>query len=154
MSSTISRTIALSLLACVVPLTGGCGAIFLGKTQQISLRTTPPGAVASLAGEQTRTPGSVTVRRNQPGGWTVFRAEQPGYRSACQLVDGQRKVGFIMLDGFLLVPLLMDASTVGLESMRTYSDEVHLTLHPLADGEQLQVLPSDEEVREAWLMGN
>ena len=153
MVGTIIRTAALSLLTCVVLLVEGCGLIFLGKTQQITLRTTPPGAVASLAGEQTTTPGSVTVRRNQPGGWAVFRAEQPGYRSACQLVGGQRKVGFIMLDGFLLVPLLIDASTVGLESMRTYPDEVHLMLHPLVDGEQPKVLPSDEEVREAWLTG-
>ncbi len=153
MSSTIIRTAALSLLMCVVPLIEGCGLIFLGKTQQITLQTTPPGASASLVGEQTTTPGNVTIQRDQPRDWAVFRAEQPGYRSACQLVGGKPKVGFIIMDGFLLVPLLIDASTVGLASMRTYPDEVHLTLQPLADGEQPKTLPSDQEVLEAWLTG-
>jgi hypothetical protein len=153
-TNTIIGTSALALLVSVLPAVEGCGAIFLGKTQQITLRTTPPGAVASLTGEQTTTPGSVTIRRNQPRGWAVLRAEHPGYRPACQLVGGQRKVGFIVMDCFLLaMPLLVDASTVGLASMRTYPDEVHLTLHPLAEGEPPKSLPSDEEVLEAWRMG-
>lgn len=57
------------------------------------------------------------------------------------------------MDCFLLaIPLLVDASTVGVASMRTYPDEVHVTLHPLAEGEQPKPLPSDEEVLEAWGM--
>lgn len=48
MASKITRTTMLLLLA-VLPVIEGCGAIFLGKTQQIAVRTTPPGAVASLA---------------------------------------------------------------------------------------------------------
>jgi hypothetical protein len=149
-TNTIIRASALGLLVSSLLAVEGCGAIFLGKTQQIALRTTPPGAIASLTGEQTTTPGSVTIRRNQPRGWAVLRAEHPGYRPACQLVGGQRKVGFIVMDCFFLaVPLLIDVSTVGLASIRTYPDEVHLTLHPLADGEQPRPLPTDEEVLEA-----
>jgi hypothetical protein len=111
-TAAIIRMSALALLVSPLPVIEGCGVIFLGKKQQFAVRTTP-GAVASLAGEQTTTPGAVTIRRNQPRGWAVLRAEQPGYRPACQLVGGQRKVGFIVMDAIFLLAVAPDAASLG-----------------------------------------
>jgi hypothetical protein len=145
---------AVPLLLSIVPLVNGCGLMFLGKTQEVTLRTTPPEAVASLAGEQTTTPGKVTIRRNQRRGWAVFRAERTGYQPACRLVGGRRTIRLIILDALpLAIPLAIDASTVGLRSMRRYPSTVHLTLHPLENGERPKSLPSNEEVLDAWLLG-
>jgi hypothetical protein len=152
--TTIVRFAVLFLLISITPSFCGCGLIFLGKTQEIRLRTTPPDAVASLAGELTTTPGTVTIRRNQRRGWAVLRAERIGYQSACRLVPGRRAIDLMILDGLPLgVPLAIDALAVGLRSMRRYPRAIHLTLTPLENGEPSRTLPSNEEVLDAWLMG-
>ncbi|MBI4517742.1 MAG: hypothetical protein HY699_18205 [Deltaproteobacteria bacterium] len=125
----------------------GCGTVYLGRTQTVTLTTSPASAVVSLANLGMTTPGEVRLPRNQPGGWVVFRASAPGYQPACMLVGGRLKAAYIVLDGlFMGLPMLVDFIGMGsLNALRQYPERVALKLRPLEPGETPQPLPSDAE---------
>jgi hypothetical protein len=151
------RVVARALLLAAVPLWSGCGTVFYGRTQTILVDTSPAGANASLAGHETTAPGTVTIERNQPGGWAVLRATSPGYQPACAVVRGPLRVGFVVLDClFLGLPMLVDVIGVGsVNALREYPNSVRLSLHPLEPDETPRPLPSDAEVinmrRRTWV---
>jgi len=88
---TIIRASALALLVSVLPVIEDAGNL-PGQRQQIAVRTTPPGAMASLAGGTHDTPGAVPfVEISREDGCSAAR-NNPAYRPACQLVGGQRRL--------------------------------------------------------------
>lgn len=134
--------------------TTGCASLILGRTQVIEVWTTPDGATAALAGVEFVAPAEVRIRRSQVKGWVVLRAEAEGYRPACRLIAGRRTVGLMILDAMpLAVPLIADGILIGFDSMRSYPSAVHIKLRRLEPGEQVEPLPSDEEILDAWRMG-
>ena len=60
-------------------LAGGCCTIMDGKTQTVSISSTPPGANAVVGGQTFITPGEVTLARNKS--YTVTFTKE-GYQSA------------------------------------------------------------------------
>ena len=156
-TAAVGRIAAWAAIVATANIASGCGTVFYGRTQDITLKTSPPGALASLGGTETTTPGTVTMRRNQPHGWAVVRATRPGFQPACTVIGGRFRVAFLVLDGlFLGLPMLVDLIGMGsINALRKYPDEVNLTLRPLDLGETAQPLPSDEEVinmrRRSWV---
>jgi hypothetical protein len=126
----------------------GCGLVFQGRTQDVTLRTTPPGATAALGGNETVTPGSVTMMRDQ--GWVVARASMPGYQSVCRLVPAPRNRLLVVPDCFPPVWLAVDLFA---HTLRKFPNEVSLTLQPLEPGAKPTVLPPDDAILDAWFHG-
>ncbi len=45
--------------------TSGCATIIHGRSQEVALASTPPGAIVKIDRVQTTTPGTITLRRKQ-----------------------------------------------------------------------------------------
>ena len=72
------------LAALAALVTAGCGSIFHGSTQQISVSSTPPGATARAAcsdgsAVEATTPGTLLLRRNAEG--CAITVSKAGYVS-------------------------------------------------------------------------
>ncbi len=139
-----------TLVAFLAVLSGGCGLVFNGRNQWVTVKTTPPGATVSAAGQTTTSPGRIRLHR--PDKWAVIRAEQTGYDPACRIVHASmgsgRTVLFILLDA----PIYAFAYPLDfpLNTLREYPDTVDITLHPSA---KPTALPADDEVLDAWKNG-
>jgi len=115
-----------------------CGFVFQGTTQVVRVTTDPSEADASFAGRSTRTPGSVTVRRQE---WAVLRATKDGYEPTCRLVGARRDPWFAVLDSIPVgLGWIIDRPT---EALRRFPPEVALDLPALPEGAFPAELPSD-----------
>jgi len=135
-----------ALLIVLLFMAGGCGLLFQGMHQDVTLQTEPAGASASFAGQPVTTPGEVRVRRRPA--WAIARASKEGYHPACRLMTARNNKLILVLDAIpYALPLALDAA---LGTLRAYPETVTLTLHPVEAGESPYVLPPDEDLLDAW----
>ncbi len=52
------------VVAALMLLCTGCGTILNGKYETINISSDPPGALAKVSGQEVRTPGQITLRRD------------------------------------------------------------------------------------------
>jgi hypothetical protein len=134
------------LVACAWSGASGCGLVFNGRTQLVTVRTNPPGAVVSVDGWDTVSPGTVTLSRKRS--WVVARAALDGYQPACQVIGAPRNKVFIVLDSIpLAIPLLIDMQT---GTLREFPEDVRFTLEPVDPGQNPRRLPPDDQILDAW----
>jgi len=115
MRSSITRVrgagIGVCLLICGALASSGCGAIFLGSTQLVTVHTNPPSATVRVlqTGYAAETPALVPLARD---GNFVLVVEAPGYRTVHVPLHKSIHLG-VLLGDILTFPigLIVDAVT-------------------------------------------
>lgn len=127
----------------------GCGFVFQGTHQAVTLTSQPPGAQATFAGERVTTPGQVRIQRQE---WAVVRAEKDGYEPACRMVGAPRNILLSLLDTLALgLGWVVDKPT---DALRRFPSDIDLVLHPLPEGSAAARLPTDWEIFHARRRGD
>jgi hypothetical protein len=120
-------------------LSGGCGLVFQGTTQELLLSTQPPGARVHFQSQDVTSPATITVRRRFRDE-AVLKAEADRYYPACQVVDCGAPKWIKVLDSIpAAIPLLIDVAFGTLGSC----DVSSLRLEPLPEEGVQFTIPDD-----------
>jgi len=138
----LGTSCVLSLLAAT-----GCGLVLQGRYQRVRVSSTPGGATASLGTDTLATPATFDVRRHPET--MLLSIKRDAYYSACRFMAWEANLGFLLMDGQSVVPLLIDS--IAATTPGEYQD-IDVVLDPIPDGYPDVPLP-DELLRDAWLHG-
>ena len=91
----------LLVIALMMALTAGCGAMFKGTSQEITVKSNPPGATVTITptGQTLTTPGSITLAKKNE---YTLKFEMPGYKTKEVFI--RQDMNGTRLNLFLLVP--------------------------------------------------
>lgn len=110
--TTRARGAALLLLACFTPASSGCGSIFLGSTQVLTVHSNPASATVRIlqTGFAAETPALVPIARDSH---YVLVVEAAGYRPVSVPLYKSLHMGVLLADIFLtgLIGVIVDAIT-------------------------------------------
>ncbi len=98
-------------LICIVlaVATTGCGTLFNSGLKPVMLDSDPPGADVYLDGNRVgKTPISVEMEKKHSANLTF---KKQGYEEKTAIIQSQLVPGFLILDLFGLIPLVIDAAT-------------------------------------------
>ncbi len=140
------RWVRVAALALLAAASSGCGLVFQGFHQDVSVIVDGGPAVVTLSGEQATSPATFTVRRRST--WRVARAEAPGKAPACQLVQCRMRPALKALDMVaLFIPFAVDAS---LKTLGHCPNTVHLKLEDMPEDVPMYSLQGDRRILEAF----
>lgn len=118
-----SIAIVVSLIILTVS-TSGCATIVHGRSQDVALASTPPGATVKIDGVQTTTPGKVTLRRDQDYNATF---EKEGYSTRQVKIEKEGSwwlLGNIIFGG--IIGLIIDLAAGGAYDLEPDSVDIDL----------------------------
>ena len=99
-----------SLIALLVNALG-CATIVQGRSQDIPLASTPPGAMVKIDGVQTTTPGKVTLRRDQSYNAVFEKQGYPPQQAKLESTASWWLLGNLIFGG--LIGLVIDLAAGG-----------------------------------------
>ena len=135
----------LAAATCAVVLVG-CGVVYQGTTQQLTVTSEPAGAEFAFSNQTGTTPSTLTLARRRLD-WTVYRVAQAGYQPACAIVYCGTPRWIRIADSIpLAIPLLID---VAAGTLFNCEQPPALQLQPLPPTGVAYQLPSDHQVMDA-----
>jgi hypothetical protein len=127
----------------------GCGTMMQGAKQRVLITSDPEGAVVTIGSEQVMTPGELLLKRT---GWTVVRAEKPGYYPACKVLRAAHNPVYAIGNSIPAgLGWLIDGPT---QASRIYPKSIDIELVPLSSRVPRTELPTDDQILAQWRQGN
>jgi hypothetical protein len=101
-ASLLTSNCATMLVTALILFCAGCGTILNGKYESINISSDPPGALAKVSGQEVRTPGQITLRRDSD--YTVV-VHKDGYEDSTGTIQSSinwwTTLGNIILGGII-----------------------------------------------------
>jgi hypothetical protein len=136
----------LLVAAMCAEMLAGCGVVYQGTTQQLTVTSEPAGAEFAFSNQTGTTPSTLTLARRRLD-WTVYRVAQAGYQPACAIVYCGTPRWIRIADSIpLAIPLLID---VAAGTLFNCEQPPALQLQPLQPTGVAYQLPSDQQVMDA-----